>query len=194
MLGDEERRPGRGQRPERLADEPRPGRVELRGRLVEDDVARAASRGARRCPTSCAWPPDSRCGSRATRSLERRAGRSPRASARPSRRRSSPRFIGPSAISSNTVAAMPDRWVFGFWKPTTTAFGELVRRCGRPSASPSIVSVPVERRRRSTPAPGRTRRGRASTCPPRSARRARRSRRRRARGRCRGGPRARSPA
>ncbi len=40
VLGDEERGAGRGEIAERRGDEPRPLRVELRGRLVEDDVSR----------------------------------------------------------------------------------------------------------------------------------------------------------
>ena len=104
----------------------------------------------------------------------------------------SPRFIGPIAISSKTVAAIPDRCVFGFWKPTTTRSASSC--VDRPAAG-----VAVERQRslqsrpRSRPAQGPTRRGRASTCPPRSARRARRSRRRRSAGRSREGPRSSSP-
>ena len=154
MLGDQERRPGLGQRPERLADEPRPGRVELGGRLVEDHVARP-HRQQRRDPDELGLAAGEPLRVALDRGARAAAGRSPRASARRSRRPRRPRFIGPSAISSKTVAAIPERWVFGFWKPTTTRSASSC--VVRPAVgSPSIVSVPVrlaaDRRRRE---PGR---------------------------------------
>ena len=103
-----------------------------------------------------------------------------------------PRFIGPSATSSKTVAAIPDRCVFGFWKPTTTR-SRARASAGRSSARRRSRSVPSASRR-SRPGRGPRRRGRASTCRPRSARPGRRSRRRRAAGRCPGGRLWRSPA
>ena len=48
VLGDEQRRSGRGQRAQRLADEARALRVELGGRLVEHEVSAVASPAARR--------------------------------------------------------------------------------------------------------------------------------------------------
>ena len=47
LLRDEDRDTVPGQRRERLTDERRPGRIELRGRLVEDQVARAHGQQAR---------------------------------------------------------------------------------------------------------------------------------------------------
>ena len=48
VLRDQQRRAGRGQAAQRLADEPRPLRVELGRRLVEDEVRAVASPAARR--------------------------------------------------------------------------------------------------------------------------------------------------
>ena len=101
-----------------------------------------ASRGATRSPTSCAWPPDSLGGWRSTMRLEVRAGRSPLESARRHPARRGRGSSGPRAISSKTVAAIPERWVLGFWKPITTrsASSWVLRPA---IGSPSIASVPV---------------------------------------------------
>ena len=64
---------------------------------------------------------------------------------------SRPRFIGPSATSSKTVAAIPDRCVFGFWNPTTT---RVASSCvGRPGHRLAVDRQrpgqrPADRRRR----------------------------------------------
>ena len=127
---------------ERLADQPRPGRVELGRRLVEDRRGAAASRAARRSRRAGPGRRTAAAGRAELDRLDAEQGDRARASARRSRPPARPRFIGPSATSSKTVAAIPERCVFGFWKPTTT---RLASSCVfRPAiGSPSIVSVPV---------------------------------------------------
>ena len=133
--------PGLGQRPERLADEPRPCRVELgasarRGSCGAGRIARSEA-----IPTSWACPPDSRCGSRSDEALELEAGdrlarpldrlgdRQPEVH-RPERDLLEHRRRDPGALGVRVLEADDD------------ALGELVGR--RPAVgSPSSVSVPV---------------------------------------------------
>ena len=133
--------PRRGEPAERLADEARALRIELRGRLVEDEVGRPhrKERGdhhelrlAARQPSRLALGEVPRCRASPARAFVRstvsRAG--------------SPRFIGPSATSSNTEPVTPDSWVAGFWKPIPTRVENSWR--GLPAMSaPSIVRLPV---------------------------------------------------
>ena len=102
---------------ERLADQPRTRRVELGRRLVEDHVARPhrEERGDRDELGLAAGQP-LRVAAAESLESEGAIASGPRDGLGHGR----PRFIGPRAISSKTVAAIPDRWVFGFWKPTTT--------------------------------------------------------------------------
>ena len=103
-------------------------RTTWRGRIARSEAI----------PTSCAWPPDSRCGSRSARA-------SMPSSAIASRVRStvsgtvSPRFIGPRAISSKTVAGDPRALGVRVLEADHDPLGELVERLARPPASPSIV-------------------------------------------------------
>ena len=106
MLGDEQRRAASASCRERLADQARPGRVELGRRLVEDHVARP-HREQRRDPDELGLA--ARQPRRVASWIEARVW----SSAIAARVRSTvsatsrPRFIGPSATSSKTVAAMP---------------------------------------------------------------------------------------
>ena len=113
---------------DRLSHEARPRRVELRGRLVEDEVlGRSASRPA--IATSCCWPPDSRRGSRSTRSAIRRASSAAHVRSTTSSRAMA-RFIGPKATSSNTVSVTCESCVAGFWNPIPI---RSARRCASAS-------------------------------------------------------------
>ena len=144
--------PRLGEGSERLADEPRAGRIELGGRLVEDDVARAASRAATRSPTSCAWPPESRCGSRIDERLQLQASRSPRGSARPSR------ATGKSEVHRTDRDLLEDRGRdprplgVRVLEADHDALGELVRRQARRRrrrrASASLQAAPDRGRRK----------------------------------------------
>ena len=141
MLGDQQRRTARGELAERLADEARPGRVQLGGRLVEDHVARPHRQ--QRCDADelrlAAGQPGAGRGAGSTRCGAAPGRPRVRSTVSATRR---PRFIGPSATSSKTVPAIPDRWVFGFWKPTPTRVANSW--VGLPAiGSPSIESVPV---------------------------------------------------
>ena len=105
-------------------------RITWRGRIARSEAI----------PTSCDWPPESRVGSRRMIASSRRSAMAWRVRSTVSAT-SSPRFIGPSAISSKTVAAIPERWVFGFWKPTTTRSASWW--VDSPAVGcPSIVSAP----------------------------------------------------
>ncbi len=159
-------------------------RTRCRGRIASSDAI----------TTSCAWPPDRRRGSRsASRSMPSSAS----ACARPldaSRRRGRPRFIGPRATSSKTVAVdARTAGSPGSGSRCRPVVGELVQRSAghrlavdRQTARSELAA---DRRRRK---PGRDEAERrlARLVRPR---RARRSRRRRGSGRCRGGRAWRSP-
>ena len=67
MLHDEQRGPARRERSKRLADEPGPLGIELRRRLIEDEMGAVASRGGRRSRRAAPCPPDRRRGSRSAR-------------------------------------------------------------------------------------------------------------------------------
>ena len=98
---------------------------------------------ARRLAIATSWPcpPESRAGSRSARSSIRRRSSADRVRASVAAT-DKPRFIGPSATSSKTVAATPDRCVAGFWKPSTTCPANSWT--GRPViACPSMTREPV---------------------------------------------------
>ena len=154
-----------GEPRDRLADERRPGRVELGGRLVEDEVAAAACARRPAIATSCCWPPESRRGS-PLRQVHRCRGRAS-ASYGPldESSRSTPRLAGPKATSSKTVSATPESWVAGSWKPMPTALASSMHRPSRRRPSPSMQHPARDARPRSPVARGPRRRGIACVLP-----------------------------
>ena len=119
VLDDEQRGPGRRELAERLADQPRPLRVELGGRLVEDEVGRPhrQQRGDR---PRAAPGRRTAAAARARRGPRCRGSRAPPCVRATVSRAGRPRFIGPSATSSKTEPVTPDSWVAGFWNPIPT--------------------------------------------------------------------------
>ena len=119
VLGAQDRGPGAGQLVEQVGDRRGPGRVELRGRLVEDEDATSPS------PRCSRWRPAAARRRTARTARGRRGGRSPagrgsRRSARPSPSRGTPRFSSPNASSSRTVSFEADSWLAGVAKTIPT--------------------------------------------------------------------------
>ncbi len=186
VLDDEQRGPARGQLAKGLADQPRAFRIELGRRLVEDEVRRPhrQQRGDDH-ELALAARQAARLALREVVDAERRQG-----GLRPARRSRAavkPRFIGPSATSSNTEPVTPDSWVAGFWKPIPTRVENSysgLPAMGSPSmdSPPPVSAPPIEPGAR----PEATRH--SVDLPASLAPTTRRSRRRQGSGRCRGGP------
>ena len=135
---------------EELGDRPRAGRVELRGRLVEDEERACPCRGCWRSRPAAARRPRARtAGARRGApmpSVERR-----RRCGRPSSSRGTPRFSSPKASSSRTVSFEPESWFAGVEKTMPTR-----ARAGRVPSCPAATIPPIATR---PPTCARTTRG-----------------------------------